>query len=140
MRTIGGDATMEHNTPSISGNTRCGVCNLNVDESDNFCRYCGHSLRPVNRASLTVAPQNAVQQFWESGQVPIRRGVAVVAIGAIIGALARSSTGRSLVLGVIDTSLRNLVPRLTWRRENSSRVKAAEETIVIRRTAIVADK
>ncbi len=140
MRTIGGDAGMEQNTSSVTGVIRCEVCNLNVDEGDNFCRYCGHSLRPADRTSLTVAPQNTVQQFWESGQVPIRRGVAVVAIGAIIGALARSSTGRSLVLGVIDLSLRNLVPRLTWRRESSPRVKAAEETIVIRRSAIVADK
>lgn len=140
MRTIGGDAVMEHSTSSVSDDIRCEVCNLNVEEGDNFCRYCGHSLRPAERTSLTVAPQNAVQQFWESGQIPIRRGVAVVAVGAIIGALARSSTGRSLLLGVIDTSLKNLVPRLTWRRESSSQVKAAEETIVIRRTAIVADK
>lgn len=140
MRTNGGDAVMEHCTSSVAGDIRCEVCNLNVEEGDNFCRYCGHSLRPADRTSLTVAPQNAVQQFWESGQIPIRRGVAVVAVGAIIGALARSSTGRSLLLGVIDTSLKNLVPRLTWRRESSSQVKAAEETIVIRRTAIVADK
>lgn len=140
MRTIGGDAVMEHSTSSVSDDIRCEVCNLSVEEGDNFCRYCGHSLRPADRTSLTVAPQNAVQQIWESGQIQIRRGVAVVALGALIGALARSSTGRALVLGLIDTSLRNLVPRLTWRRSNSSRVKAAEETIVIRRTAIVTDK
>ena len=131
---------MEHSTLSVSGDVRCEVCNLNVDEGDNFCRYCGHSLRRTDRTSLTVAPQNTVQHFWETGQIQIRRGVAVVAIGALIGALARSATGRSLVSGVIGTSLKSLVPRLTWRRASSSRVKASEETIVIRRTGIVTEE
>ena len=56
---------MEHSTLSVSGDVRCEVCNLNVDEGDNFCRYCGHSLRRTDRTSLTVAPQNTVQHFWK---------------------------------------------------------------------------
>lgn len=136
MLTVEDDGGMEHSGSSVSGGIRCEVCASEVAGVDNFCRFCGHHLRHTDNTSIAVSHQNAVQQLWGNSQIQVRRGVVFVAIGALIGALARSETGRSVVLGVIGTSLKSLAPR----RVNSARVKAVEETIVVRRSAIAADK
>ncbi len=118
---------------------RCDVCGITVADTDNFCRYCGHALRRMSQSDLVVGQPLRSLRRLEPLAVSVRHGMALVALGAVVGALARSAAGRSLAAGLAEMSLRQLASAvLRNRRPGRRSVSMAEETIVIvRRSASV---
>lgn len=75
---------------------RCGRCGAHADLEDNFCRYCGATLRaqrlPIKRERTTVP------SVWRRAAPAVVQGAAMLAVGVAAEWLLRSAARRALSL------------------------------------------